>query len=245
MALRSTSLKRAQDASKNGSFASEIAPVTVKAGKGEIVDRARRAAVQGEPRQDPATEAGVPQGRHGDGGQFELDLRRRRGARADAAVRSAEARADAAGAHRRRTRRMRRSPAGSRPRRSARSRSCSKRPAGTQTTSICTRSTKRSRSSRWPPCATSTCRTTRSTCTAAPARSAIRSAPPARASSSRCSPRCEKYGSEARRRRLCIGGGEATAMAIERIQSGRALSCPLAPSTFISTSRRRTVISRR
>ena len=47
--------------------------------------------------------------------------------------------------------------------------------------SISTRSTKPSRSSRWRRCAISTCRTRRSTSTAAPARSAIRSAPRARA----------------------------------------------------------------
>ena len=61
------------------------------------------------------------------------------------------------------------------------------------------------------------CRTRRSTCTAAPARWATRSARRARASSSRCSP---PWRSTARRKgvaALCIGGGEATAVAIERM----------------------------
>ena len=41
----------------------------------------------------PHAEAGVSQGRHGDRGQLELDLRRRRGARADAPLDRREARA--------------------------------------------------------------------------------------------------------------------------------------------------------
>ena len=44
-------------------------------------------------RQDPQAQARVPQGRHGHGGQLQLDLRRRRGAGADARGRGREARA--------------------------------------------------------------------------------------------------------------------------------------------------------
>ena len=61
------------------------------------------------------------------------------------------------------------------------------------------------------------CRTRRSTCTAAPARWAIRSALRARASSSRCWRAMEKYGQSKGVAALCIGGGEATAVAIERV----------------------------
>ena len=46
-------------------------------------------------------------------------------------------------------------------------------------------------------------------------RSATRSAPAARASSSRCSARCSKRGKKRGVAALCIGGGEATAMAVE------------------------------
>ena len=46
---------------------------------GQVRDacRDRRAAAQGEARQDPDAQARVPRRRHGDGRQFELDLRRR------------------------------------------------------------------------------------------------------------------------------------------------------------------------
>ena len=64
----------------------------------------------------------------------------------------------------------------------ARSASCSSRPAGAPRPPTCSRSTRRSRWWRWRRCTISRCRTTRSTCTAAPARWAIRSALPARAS---------------------------------------------------------------
>ena len=44
------------------------------------------------PRKNPDAQAGLPRRRHGDGGQFELDLRRRRGAGDDARERGGEAR---------------------------------------------------------------------------------------------------------------------------------------------------------
>src|SRR5256885_329268 len=116
------SLQRAQKANREGWFAWEITPLAVKAGKeekfieidelfflagldgerrGRKVHRDRRAAVQGQPRQDRDAEAGVPQGRHRDRGQLELDLRWRRGAGADAALHRRAARPGAACAHRR------------------------------------------------------------------------------------------------------------------------------------------------
>ena len=61
------------------------------------------------------------------------------------------------------------------------------------------------------------CRTRSSTCTAARSRSATRSAPAARASSSRCSARCKSSGKKKGIAALCIGGGEATAMAVEML----------------------------
>jgi acetyl-CoA C-acetyltransferase len=53
-------------------------------GQGREVHRDGRAAVQGEPGEDPDAQARVPQGRHGDRGKFILDLRRRGRAGADA-----------------------------------------------------------------------------------------------------------------------------------------------------------------
>ena len=87
------SLSRALAANNDGTFAWEIAPVTVPGRKGDVVDRQGRAAGEGAARQDPDAEAGVPQGRHGHRGQFELDFRRRGGAGADAPLDRREARA--------------------------------------------------------------------------------------------------------------------------------------------------------
>ena len=116
---------------REGDFAAEIAPVAIKSGKGETIDRRGRAAAQGAPRQDPVAQARVPRRRHGDRRQFELDLRRRGGARPDAPQRSRAAR---------RSRRWRassrhatlraRAEVISPPRRSARSASCSTGSAG-------------------------------------------------------------------------------------------------------------------
>ena len=52
----------------------------------------RRAAAESAAGQDPDAESRVPRGRHGDGCEFELDLRRRRGARHDARLSEAEKR---------------------------------------------------------------------------------------------------------------------------------------------------------
>ena len=91
-----TSLERANRAISNGDFAWEIAPVSVKARQGRDGRRDGRAAPKGEAGQDPDAQARLPRRRHGDGGQFELDLRRRGRAHHDARKRSRKARRDAA-----------------------------------------------------------------------------------------------------------------------------------------------------
>ena len=127
-ALRS--LERAQAAMRAGAFAAEIAPVTVKAGKSETIVAADEQPPKAQARQDPDAEAGVPRRRHGDRRQFEFDLRRRRGAGADARERGGAARDRADRPHRRPRDLRRRAEGLSRPRRSARSAGCSTRPAG-------------------------------------------------------------------------------------------------------------------
>jgi acetyl-CoA C-acetyltransferase len=83
------STTRAKQANSDGSFAWEIAPVTVS-GARAMWCRQGRAALQGATRQDPDAEAGLPQGRHGYAGQLLVDLRRRRGAGHDARLDRAE-----------------------------------------------------------------------------------------------------------------------------------------------------------
>ena len=119
-------------------------PSRVAGRKGERRDRARRAAGEGVAGEDPDAEARVSQGRDGDRGKLELDLRRRGGARADAPLDGGEARPEAARGRSSRTRRTRRSRAGSRRRRWARSRRSTRRPAGRRRTSTSSRSTRRS-----------------------------------------------------------------------------------------------------
>ena len=93
-----TSLTRARTAIEDGSFAGEVVPVTIKTRKGETVvehdEQPPKANLDKIPKP-----AGLRQGRLGDGGQFELDFRRRRGARPDAPLRGRKARADAARHH--------------------------------------------------------------------------------------------------------------------------------------------------
>ncbi len=84
------SLTRALKAGKDGSFAAEIAPVTVKGRKGDVTVAVDEQPLQGAAGKDPDAETRFSRGRHGDGGQFLLDLRRRGGAGADAAVGSGE-----------------------------------------------------------------------------------------------------------------------------------------------------------
>ena len=58
------STKRSKQANEDGSFAWEIAPVTVQGKAGDDRGPVRRAAVQGQARQDPGPEARVQEGRH-------------------------------------------------------------------------------------------------------------------------------------------------------------------------------------
>ena len=90
------SLTRARKAGQDGTFSAEIAPVTVKGRKGDVTVTRRRAARQGAAGQNPDAEGGVPRRRYGDRRQFLVDLRRRRGARHDAALGGGKAGADPA-----------------------------------------------------------------------------------------------------------------------------------------------------
>ena len=118
------SLSRALAANNDGTFAWEIAPVTVAGRKGDVVIDHDEQPAKATPDKIPHAQARVPQGRHGDRRQLELDLRRRRGAGADAPLDGREARPQAARGDRRARDARAGAGAGSRPRRSARSRSC-------------------------------------------------------------------------------------------------------------------------
>ena len=201
-------------ASKAGDFVAEIAPVTVKTRKGEqVVATTRRRSARH--REDPDAEAGVRQGRHGDGRVLVVDLGRRgragagervggqgRGAQAARAPRRlCQPRAGAGVVH---DRARAVDAEGARPRRLEGQR---RRPVRDQ------RGVRLRRDGR--DAATSASPTTRSTSTAAPARSATRSARPARASSPRCCYALRKRGLRRGVASQCIGGGEACAVAIE------------------------------
>ena len=88
--------KRAQKANKEGWFAWETDAARHQGRQGREVHRDRRAAVQGQPGEDPDAQARVPQGRHRHRGELELDLRRRGGAGDDAPLDRREARPRAA-----------------------------------------------------------------------------------------------------------------------------------------------------
>ena len=142
------SLRRANEAITHGRFDKEIVAGHGRHPQGRSHGRRRRAAGQGQSREDPAAQGRLRQGRHDHRGDLIFDQRRCRGAGADAPERRRQARQDSrsrASSHTPRTRRSRRS---SRPRRSPRSRRCSRRPAGASTTSTCSRSTRRSPASR-------------------------------------------------------------------------------------------------
>lgn len=81
------SLTRASKAIEDGSFEEEIAPGYGQGPQGRHHRQAGRAAAQGQSRQDSQPAPGLPSRRHGDGGQFQLDLRRCGGAGADPSVR--------------------------------------------------------------------------------------------------------------------------------------------------------------
>ncbi len=136
------SVRRAQRAVKDGDFAAEIAPVTVKTRKGEAAGRAGRNAVFDRRREGRRAQAGLRQGRHGDRGLLLVDFRRRRGHdRHDRALRHASK-----GSFRLRgsspTAATRRRPSGLRPRRDRRSARSSIARAGKPAQSTSTRSTR-------------------------------------------------------------------------------------------------------
>ena len=181
-ALRS--LERARAAAADGTFAREVEPVSVSDRKGikrtvKDDEQPRRA----DPERIPSLESGVPRGRHGDGGEFELDLGRGGGRGRDAPFGGRAARRHPPSRPSSATPATHRHRRGSPPRRSARSGTSANGPAGPRTRSICSRSTRRSRWSRWPPCAISTSGPIASTSTAGHARSVTRSARRARGSS--------------------------------------------------------------
>ena len=80
------SLRRAQQAMEAGHFADEIVAVEAPAGRERRLIAADEQPPKARPEKIP-TLAGVPRRRHGDRGQLQLDLRRRRGPAADAPVR--------------------------------------------------------------------------------------------------------------------------------------------------------------
>ena len=147
-------------------------------------DRRRgRAAAQGAAGEDPVAQARLPRRRHGHRRQFELDLRRRGGARPDAPERSGPARPSRRWRPSSPTRPTPPSRRISPPRRSARCESCSTRCGWSADFGRSLRDQRGLRRGGDGGDARSfPSRTTRSTSTAAPARSAIPSAPPARAS---------------------------------------------------------------
>ena len=101
-----------------------------RSGKGRDHGRAGRTAGQGAAGQDPQLEAGLPRGRHGDGGQFQFDLRWRGGAGAHARAPRPNGAASRRWPRSPATPPMRRRRACSPPRRLARSGSCWNGPAG-------------------------------------------------------------------------------------------------------------------
>ena len=96
-----SSLERANRAIRDGAFAWEIAEVKRESGQVRDGGDDRRAAAQGPAGESPHAQARFPRRRHGDGGQFELDFRRGRGARSHARERGREARRETARARRR------------------------------------------------------------------------------------------------------------------------------------------------
>ena len=110
--------------------------------RGRRGDRRRRASRPRGPGENPASETGVPRRRHGDRGQFQRHIGRRRGACSDdrgrgrAGAMCSRSRASWA------MRAMRRRPLSSPPRPWVRFKNCAKRSAGIRTMSISTKSTR-------------------------------------------------------------------------------------------------------
>ncbi len=212
------SYKRAQDASKTCLFAAEIAPVEVAAEEGGAdQDRHGRGAVRRAPREDRDAEAGVPEGRHRDGGQRLEDQRRRGGARRRL---RGEGEADGPRADRP-DRRVHGGRAGARVVHDGARRRDPEAPrrrrVSPSPTSTSSRSTRRSPRSRWRPSGSSRLD---------PARVNIRGGAvalghPIGASGARILTTLihalRKEGKKRGMAAICIGGGEATAMLVETV----------------------------
>ena len=212
------SLARANDAISSGAFADEIAAGHRQDPQGRRDRRHRRGSpAKADPSKIPelraafakdgtitaATSSSISDGAAARG----ADARERRQGAGQAAGR----------ADRRASPRTRRSRRTSPPPRSARSARCSTRPAGRPTTSTCGKSTRRSPASRCSRCATSASRTTRSTSTAAPPRSATRSARAGTRIIVTLLNALKQKGLKRGVASLCIGGGEGTALAVELV----------------------------
>jgi acetyl-CoA C-acetyltransferase len=213
-------LTRARKAVEGGAFKAEIVPLTVTEKAGPRTIGNDEIPLKVDPRQDSRIEAGVPRQRHHHAGGLLGQCRRRRGA--DLARRSLTDRDGLpALAEIKGTPPTARNRNGSPRRRSRRSASCSTRSAGASAMSICSRST---RPSRW-------CRWRRSAISAFPREKlninggACALGHPIGATGARLivtllhalEAQNLKRGVAA----LCIGGGEATAIAIDRASRGR------------------------
>ncbi len=182
------SLERANRAIKNGDFAWEIAPVSVKAGKSETLVATDEQPPKARPAKIPTLK---PAFREGGTVTAANSSSISDGAAALVMMRESEAEKRGAGplarivahsTHAAAPKDFPTAPIG------ALRKLFDK--TGWAPSSVSTRSTRPLRSSPWRRCAILACPTRRSTSTAAPARSAIRSAPRARAFSSPSSPRC-------------------------------------------------------
>ncbi len=210
------SVKRAQAATADGSFKWEIAPVTVSGRNGDTVIDKDEGPLKAKLDKIADAEARVQEGRHHHRRLVLVDQRRRRRAGHDARVDREEA-----------------GPARRWPASSATPRHCAgaepvhdragrrdaqavrRRPAGTRQRSTCSRSTKPSPRCRWPPCTNTTSRTSKVNIHGG----ACALGHPIGASGARIIVTLlgalKKTGGKRGVAALCIGGGEATAMAIE------------------------------
>ena len=127
---RSPRCERAQKANKDGWFAWEITPLAIKAGKDEKFIENDEQPFKANLEKIPTLKPAFRKDGTVTAANSSLDLRRRRGAGADAPLDRREARPRRRSRSSSATRRTRRSRAGSPPRRSARSGSSSSRPAG-------------------------------------------------------------------------------------------------------------------
>ena len=178
-----SSLERANRAIKDGAFAWEIAGVSVKSGKSETLVSTDEQPPKARPDKIPTLKPAFREGGTvtaansssiSDGAAALVMMRASEAERRGAAP---LARVVAHSTHAAEPRNFPTAPIGA-------LRKLFDKTGWAPPTSICSRSTRPSRWWRWRRCANLRCRTRRSTSTAAPARSATRSAPRARASSS-------------------------------------------------------------